>query len=82
MQQVCTINGEMLKYTQTGVSWKPNFEERHRSIEHSCKKGKDKLKCRALLETYIQREPKYKDKKGKEYPDIESFRNRTSLLEI
>ena len=26
-----------------------NFEEGHRPIEHSCKKEKEKLKCRTLI---------------------------------
>ena len=58
------------------------FEEEHRPIEHSNKKEKEKLKCRTLIETNIQGEPKYRDKKGNKYPDIESFQNRTSLPEI
>ena len=35
----------------------------------------------SLIETNIQGEPKYRDKKGKEYTDIESFQNRTTLQE-
>ena len=46
-----------------------HFEERHRPIEHSCKKKNEKLKCRTLIETNIQGETKYKDKKGNKYPD-------------
>ena len=42
-----------------------------------------KLKCRTLIETNkYTGEPKYRDEKGKKYPDIESFQNRTSLPEI
>ena len=30
------------------------FEEKPKPIEHSCKKEKEKLKCRTLIETNIQ----------------------------
>ena len=59
-----------------------HFEERHRPIEHSCKKENEKIKCRALIETTIQEKLKYRDKKGNKYPDIESFRNKMPLPEI
>ena len=59
-----------------------NQHKRLIPIEHSCKKEKEKLKCRILIDTNIQGENKYRDKKGNKYPDIESFRNRTSLPEI
>ena len=61
-----------------GVHGNLHFEEQHRPTERSSKKENEKLKCRILIETNIQGEPKYKG----EYPDIESFQNRTSLLEI
>ena len=48
------------------------FNNGHTPIEHCCSKEDKKL----------QGEPKYRDKKGKEYTDIESFRNRTTLQEI
>ena len=59
-----------------------HFEEGHRPTEHNFKKEKEKLKCRTLIETNLQVKPKYRDEKGNEYPDIESFRNRTSLPKI
>ena len=59
-----------------------HFEERHIPIEHSCKKETEKLKYMTLIETNIQGEPKFRDKKGNKYLDIESFRNMTSLPEI
>ena len=34
------------------------------------------------METNIFGRPKYRDKKGNEYPSIESFKNKTSLPEI
>ena len=37
-----------------------HFEEGHRPIENSCKKEKEKLKFRTLIETNRQREPKYR----------------------
>ena len=58
------------------------LEDGHRPIEHSCKKENEKSKCRTLIETNILEEPKYRDKKGKKYPDIESFQNKTTLPEI
>ena len=58
------------------------FEEEHRPIEHSCKEEKEKLKCKTLKETNILGEPKYRDKKGNIFLDIESFQNKTSLPEI
>ena len=56
---------EILKenISQTGV---------YRPIEHSCKNENEKLKL-TLIETNILGEPKYRNKKGKECPDIESF---------
>ena len=59
-----------------------HFDEVHRPVDHSCKKEKVKLKWRALIETNIQGEPKYKEEKGNKYPVIESFRNRSSPPEI
>ena len=52
------------------------FEEGHRPVKHSY----EKLKCRTLIETNIQVEPKYRDEKSNKYPDIESVQNRISLL--
>ena len=37
----------------------------HRPIEHCCSKINEGLKCNTLIETNIQGEPKYRDKKGK-----------------
>ena len=37
------------------------FKDRHRPIEHFCKKENEKLKCNTLIETNIQGEPKYRD---------------------
>ena len=59
-----------------------HFEEGHRPIDHSCKMEKEKLKYRTVIKTNILGKPKYRDEKGKEYPDIESFQNRMSLPEI
>ena len=61
---------------------KQNFEEGHKQIEYSCKKENEKLKCRTLIETNILGEPKYREKKGNKYSDIESFQNRMSISEI
>ena len=58
------------------------FKDRQRPIEHFCSKGNEGLKCNTLIETNIQGEPKYRNKKDKEYTDIESFPNRTKLWEI
>ena len=58
-----------------------HFEEGHRPIEHNCKE-EEKLKCRTLIVTNIQGEPKNKEENGNKYPIIESFQNRTSLPEI
>ena len=46
------------------------------------KSKKGKLNCGTLTETNIKGQPKYRDEKGCEYPDIESFRNRKMLPEI
>ena len=54
----------------------------HRPIEHCCSKLNEGLKCITLIEINIQVKPKYRDEKDKEYTDIESFCNRTKLLEI
>ena len=58
------------------------FQEGLRPKEHRCRKEKGKLNCGTLTETNIKGQPKYRDEKGCEYPDIESFRNRTMLPEI
>ena len=58
------------------------FKDGHKPIEHCCSKRNEWLKCNTLIETNIQGEPKYRDEKGKEYTDIESFWNRTTLHEI
>ena len=50
-----------------------HFEEGQRPVEHSCRKEKEKIKCRTLINTNIQRESKYRYKKDKEYSDIENF---------
>ena len=47
-----------------------------------CSKENEKLKCNTLIETNIQGEPKYRYEKSKEYIEIESFWNRTTLQEI
>ena len=52
-----------------------HFEEGQRPIEHCCKKEKEKLKYRTLIEINIQGEPKYRDK----YPNIKSFQNMMPL---
>ena len=57
------------------------FEDGHRPIEHSCKKGNEKLKYKTLIETNIFGESKYRDEKGNENPNIKIFQNRTSLAE-
>ena len=41
-----------------------------------------KLICKYFDRDKIQGGPKQRDEKGKEYPDIESFQNRTTLQEI
>ena len=58
------------------------LKDGHSPIEHWCSKINEGLKCNTLIETNIQGEPKYRDKKGNKYPGIESFQNRTSLPEI
>ena len=59
-----------------------HFEEGHRPMEHRCKKEKEKLKFRTLIETNIHGEPKYRDEKGNKYSNIESFQNRMCIQEI
>ena len=58
------------------------FKNGHRPIEHCCSKGNEGLKYNTLIEINIQVEPKCRDKKSKEYTDMESFRNRTKISEI
>ena len=58
------------------------FENGHKPIKHCCSKINEGLKCNTLIETNIQGEPKCRDEKGKEYTDIESFRNKIKLREI
>ena len=70
---------ECLKIDELVFHGNQHFEEAHRPIEHSCKK---KLNCRTLIEKNIQGKLKYRDEKGNEHPDIESFWNKTSLPEI
>ena len=48
------------------------FKDKHRPIEHYCRKEDEKLKYNTLIETNIQGEPK-------EYTVTESFQNRTTL---
>ena len=55
------------------------FKDRHRPIEHFCRKENEQLKFNTLIETNIQ--DKYRDKKGKEYTDIENFLNLKSKEE-
>ena len=50
-----------------------NILKRNRPIKLSCKKEKEKLKFRTLIETNIQGEHKYRHEKGNKYPNIESF---------
>ena len=73
---------ECLKIHKLVFHGNQNFERGHRPIENSCKKKKERIKFRSLIETNTQGELKYRDKKGNKYPDIESFRNRMSLSEI
>ena len=73
---------ECLKIQKLVFYRNQHFEEEHRPIEYTFKREKDKLKFRALIETTIKGKPKYRDEKGNKYPDIESFRNMTSLHEI
>ena len=49
------------------------FHEGLRPKEHRCRKEKGKLNSRTLTETKISGQPKYRDEKGYEYPDLESF---------
>ena len=42
---------------------------------------KEELNVGSLIEKNIQGEPKHRDEKDNKYPDIERFRNRTSLPE-
>ena len=56
------------------------FEDGDRSIEHSCRKENEKLKCRTLIETNISGEPKYKDKKGTEYNIPHKGRKKTEFM--
>ena len=58
------------------------FESRHKPIEHGFRRENEKPKCSNLIGTNILGEPKYRDEKGNEYPNIESFQNRTSLPKI
>ena len=58
------------------------LEQTRRYFCESVQKENKKLKCKTLIESNIQGELKFRDKKGKEYPDIESFRNRMSLPKI
>ena len=58
------------------------FKDGHRPIEYCCSKRNEGLKCNTLIDTIIQGEPKYRDKKGKEYKNIESVQIRTKLWEI
>ena len=37
------------------------------------------LKCKFVIETNIFGEPKYRDEKGNDYPNIKSFQNKTTL---
>ena len=46
------------------------FKDGYRTIEHCCSKGK---KGNTLIETNIQGKLKYRNEKGKEYTEIESF---------
>ena len=50
-----------------------HFEEGHRSIEQVCNIENEKIKCSTLIETNIQGKPKYRDEKGDQYLDIESY---------
>ena len=58
-----------------------NQQFKDRTIEHCYSKINEGLKCNTLIESNIQGEPKYRDKKGKKYTDRESFLNRTKLRE-
>ena len=58
------------------------LENGHKLKEHCCSKENEKLKSNILIETNIQGKSKYRKEKGKEYTDIESFQNRTTLQEI
>ena len=53
-----------------------HFEEGDRSIKHICKKENEKLNCRTLIKTNIQREYKYRDERGKKYSNIETSTNK------
>ena len=70
------LTEECLKIHKLLFHRNQHFEE-----GHSCKKDKDKLKYRTLIETNIQGETKYRDENCNKYPDIKSFQNRTSLPE-
>ena len=76
------INNELLteKYLETHKSLfhgDQKFEEGQRPIEHWCTLENGKLTCRNLIETNIEGPPKYMDERGREYQDIESFRDRS-----
>ena len=74
---------ECLKMHQKIFHAGQQFKDGHRPIEHCCSKGNKGLKCNTtLMKTNIQGKPKYRNKKGKECTDIESFRNRTKLRKI
>ena len=73
----------MSRNTQEDFPWRPVVLKMEiRLIEHYCSKINEGLKYNTLIETNIQGEPKYRDKKGKEYTDVVCFRNRTKLREI
>ena len=69
---------ECLKIHKLVYHGDQQFKGGPRPIEYSCMKENEKPKCSTLKS--ILGEPKYK--KGKEYPNMESFQNRTSLPEI
>ena len=76
------LTEECLKTHKSLFYGDQKFEKGHRPIEHRCTLDKGKLSCRNLIETNTEGLPKYRDEWGKEYQDIESFRDRSELPEI
>ena len=82
MSKIQTTNRELLGIHNRAFHRDQQFQEGLGPKEHRCRKEKRKLNCGILKETNIKGKTKYRDEKGCEYSDIESFQNRMMLPEL
>ena len=62
--QIRVTDRRMFGNTQEHNSWRQQFKDWHRPIEHCCRKENEKLKCNTLIETNIQGKPNTETKRA------------------